>query len=94
LKKIKTAAIIFCCVVLAWLLLPELSGVAIILAVVAVKLFALAIILSFVAFLIWLIGPRALYRRYIAGYVRLRRMRRSQHLRQWREAAARSTTPE
>jgi hypothetical protein len=76
------------------LLLPELSSVLTILAVVAVKLFAVAIILSFVAFLIWLIGPGALYRRYIAGYVRLRRMRRSQHLRQWREAAERSDTEE
>jgi hypothetical protein len=97
LKKTTKAAIVFglvVCgfVVLACFLLPELSGVRTILAAVLMKLFALAIVLSLVGFLVWLIGPRVLYRRYIAGYVRLRRMRRSQHLREWREAAGRSPT--
>jgi hypothetical protein len=99
LKKTRKAAIVFGLVVfglvvLACLLFPELSGVRTILVMVAVKLFALAIVLSLVGFLLWLIGPRVLYRRYMAGYFRLRRKRHSQHLREWREAAGRGSTEE
>jgi hypothetical protein len=90
-KKTQKAAITLSLAILIWLLLRDRTVVVTIMAIIAVKLAALAIMLSLAAFLVWLIGPQALYRRYIGGYIRLRRIRRSQHVRQLREAAARTT---
>jgi hypothetical protein len=98
MKKTSKIAIGLCLIVAGWLLLPELLSILAILTIIAAKLLVAAIILSFAAFLVWLIGPltlvdipRYLYRRYLAAYIRLRRMQRSRNLRQWREAAARSS---
>jgi|GEM_PF-6492697 uncharacterized protein (DUF58 family) len=98
MKKTSKIAIGLCLIVAGWLLLPELLSILAILTIIAAKLLVAAIILSFAAFLVWLIGPltlvdipRYLYRRYLAAYIRLRRMQRSRNLRQWREAAARGS---
>jgi len=92
-------AIVFALAIVGWLLLPEITAMVALMTVVAASLLVILAYLAIGALLVWLIGPltlvdipRYLYRRYLAAYVRLRRMQRNRNLRQWQEAAARGGT--
>jgi hypothetical protein len=93
-RRLKIAYICLAAAVLSWLMLPDRVPITRVNLALAFKvaLFLLAAVL--IAFLLWLAEPfwdmpKLIYRRFFAPYVRLRRMRRKQHDREWQRASAR-----
>ncbi len=92
MKKLQMAAVVIGLLLILLFLLPEFAQLVGIALAIVFKLLIIALIILVVWFAGWMFWdvPGFFYRRYFAAYVRLRRMRRNRHLREWREAAARS----
>jgi hypothetical protein len=89
------AAVVLAAAILAWLFVPEFksfTGVAFAFAIKLLIIAALIALLWFLAPLVFWDAPRLLYRRFVAPYLRLRRMMHYREAKLLADAAARTDT--
>jgi hypothetical protein len=94
-KRLKIAAILLIATILSWLMLPNRAPISNIRLAIGFKWAVFFLAAAVIAFFMWMAEPfwdvpKFFYRRFLGPYLRLRRMQRKRHDREWQEAAART----